>query len=163
MNNADAKRILLSHRPNGPDAHDPAVLEALALAERDPELAQWLERQTRFHQSVRRSLRQIPAPEYLRDRILAQAKIVEPLDWDRRRGLLAVAAAAVALLGLAVFWVKGPRPIHSKLSVSGWFVPSCANTAWTSRPTTWHRCANFWALAMRRQITRCRPAWLDCR
>jgi hypothetical protein len=106
MNSAEAKRILAAHRHGNPDAHDPAVVEALALARHDPELRQWLEHQLHFHRSVQQSLHQIPVPEYLRDRILARAKIVRPIHTTSRRGWLAAAAAFTVLGGMAAFWFR---------------------------------------------------------
>jgi hypothetical protein len=113
MSSAEAKRILAAYRRGDPDAHDPAVVEALGLAQRDPELRQWLERQTHFHRSVRQNLHRIPIPEYLREQILDRAKIVEPLTriiepihTNSRRKWLAAAAALILLLGLAAVWFR---------------------------------------------------------
>jgi hypothetical protein len=103
MNQSDARKILAAYRP-GHEPRDPEVAEALRLARTDPELQQWLERQIAFHRSMRENLRHIRVPDHLRHRILAQAQPVELSFWTRRQAVLAIAAAVVALLGLALFW-----------------------------------------------------------
>jgi len=41
MNHNEAKDILLLYRPGTADVADPQIAEALALAQRDAELARW--------------------------------------------------------------------------------------------------------------------------
>lgn len=113
MNTAEARKILVSYRPGRPEASDPEVAEALALAQKDPQLRRWLEQQTDFHRSVRQALHRIPVPDNLRERILAQAKVVTPNvvtppAWTWRRGRWAMAAAIALLLGFAAFWLLTP-------------------------------------------------------
>ena len=86
------------------DDADPEMADALALAEGDAELQQWMERQGEFHESVRQVFRQIPVPAGLEHRILAHAPDM-PLTWWRRFPVWAVAAAVVLLyLGLSTWW-----------------------------------------------------------
>lgn len=106
MNSIEAKKILLAYRPGSTDARDPEVADALAQAQRDPALQQWLEKQVAFQQTMQETFQQVPAPSYLRDRILSRAKIVKPLHWSWGQVALAAAAALVLLLGLAGWWLR---------------------------------------------------------
>lgn len=71
MTRDEAKRILATCRPDGPETRDPLATEALALAQRDPELRRWFEQHAAFQSAVRESLRQVPVPGDLAERILA--------------------------------------------------------------------------------------------
>ena len=74
-----AKQILLptilDRRPDG----DPQVAEARALANREPALQAWLEKQRVLQNAIRRNLRKIPVPANLREQLLASRKIVRPI------------------------------------------------------------------------------------
>lgn len=102
MTSAEAKRILIAHRP---ESTTPAadVLAALEEARLNPELAQWWRQQQSFHLAMARGFAEVPVPENLRAAILMRSRIV-PFPWWRQPRVLAVAAAIVLLLGLgAVF------------------------------------------------------------
>ena len=115
MNREEAKLILQVYRPGGQDAADAHFAEALALAQRDPELATWFAEQQRFDADVSRELKFLRAPLALKSTILAQekTKVVHrwswlttwnsPLPW-------ALAAAVVILIGLAALQFKPARP-----------------------------------------------------
>jgi len=101
MSNDEAKFILAAYRPDGRDATDARFTEAIAQAERDPELRVWWERQRAFDAKVAAKLAEVMPPPGLRESILAGGRVSQP----RRRawhlpGWLA-AAAAVALLAVA--------------------------------------------------------------
>jgi hypothetical protein len=106
MNREEARFILMAYRPGEGDARDPDVAEALALAENDPALRLWLERQIASQAALRESLRRIPVPPNLRNRILAIPAVVELPIPSRRRPWLPLAAAVALLLGLAALWFK---------------------------------------------------------
>ncbi len=112
MNNDEAKFLLSAYRPNGRDAADPAMAEALAQAKRDPALAAWFERQQAHDAAVAAKLRGIAPPPGLRDAILAgarateNARVVRPV-W-RHPAWLAAAAAVVILLGAFMGWRFAP-------------------------------------------------------
>ena len=109
MDRGQAKDVLLRYRPGRDDTVDPQVVEALALLERDPELALWFEQQQRVDDVIRARFRETPVPPDLKQRILAEQKIVRP-EFGWRRSLLA-AAAGVVLLGALVEWViLRPKP-----------------------------------------------------
>jgi len=85
--------------------------EALALAERDPELRLWFEEQQRLDHALRRKLRTAtPPPDLLADIVVgfphratvAQARWLRPL---------ALAAAIAVLMGVgALLWNRTPSP-----------------------------------------------------
>jgi hypothetical protein len=109
VNSAEAKRILIAHRPGCDPATDPDVAAALEQVGQDPELAQWWERQQAFHASMKKSFGEIPVPERLRDQIRARARIT-PFPWWQRPRAWAAAAALVLLIGLAaLFWRPGTQ------------------------------------------------------
>jgi hypothetical protein len=97
MTSLEARKLLLRWRPGQSEEHDPEIAAALELAARDPELKSWLEQHSAFQRSMRQSLRAIPVPPDLRDRVLAQSKILRPpTSWWLPPGW--VAAAAIVLL-----------------------------------------------------------------
>src|SRR5882724_4265510 len=115
MDKEQAKEILLRYRPGRDDTVDPQVAEALALLDQDPELAVWFERQHRVDDAIRARLREMPVPAGLKERILAEQKIVRP-EFGWRRTLLA-AAAGVALLTALVEWIMlRPASMDTKFS-----------------------------------------------
>lgn len=100
MNNDEAKFILSAYRPDGRDAADPQFAEALAQAERDPELRRWLEHQRAFDRVVADRLAAVAPPPGLREAILAGARASQPRrNWWTQPAWLA-AAAAIALAAL---------------------------------------------------------------
>ena len=107
MNNDEAKFILSGFRPGGEDAGDAKFAEALAQADRDPELAQWFEEERRFDSAMSDALSAVPIPRNLRTDILAGGKISRPHFWQARRTLLALAAGIVLLAAVAGIWMHG--------------------------------------------------------
>jgi hypothetical protein len=104
VNSAEAKRILIAHRPGCEPVVDTDILAALEQAERDPLLAQWWEQQQAFHASMKKGFGEIPVPEGLRDQIRRRAKVI-PLPMWRRPQAWAAAAAIAMLIGLsALLW-----------------------------------------------------------
>jgi hypothetical protein len=107
MNRDDAKNILLLHRPGTPDAADPQILEALALTQRDEELARWFGGHCARQEVLRAQLRQIPAPAGLKEQIISEQAALEKIAIGRRNFVLTtVATAVVALLILATLWFR---------------------------------------------------------
>ncbi len=106
MNTAEAKRILMLHRP-GID-EDPEYREALSLVEKDLELGIWYLGHCATQTALRKKFRSIPVPEGLRERILAGQKIVHPPFW-RRQGTWLAAAACFLVLAMTVALLKPPR------------------------------------------------------
>ena len=70
MNRQEAKQILRCYRPGVDSENDPQIAAALEAARRDPALAQWLQRELAFDETIRAKLRAIPLPPDFRQRIL---------------------------------------------------------------------------------------------
>src|SRR5262245_35465606 len=112
MNRHEAKIVLAGWRPSLPGEPDPLVVEALALARKDPELGAWLERQTEFHSAVQRGLRSIAVPDDLAQRVLAGRKIARATFRLRVVRWVAAAAALALLAVLTAVWLR-PTPVDS--------------------------------------------------
>ncbi len=108
MNAREAKEILLLYRRETEDVADSRLEEALALVRQDSELGRWFEEHLAFQQTVREKLRAIPAPAELRERLLAERKVVRPPAWWQRAPVWAAAAAVALLIGLTIWWSQ-PR------------------------------------------------------
>jgi hypothetical protein len=107
MNRDDAKNILLLYRPGTADVADPQIIEALALAQRDKELACWFGEHCARQEVLRAKFRQIPVPAGLKEQIISeQAAQEKTIVWQRNIVLTAVAAAVVALLILTTLWLR---------------------------------------------------------
>lgn len=105
MTNDEAKFMLTGYRPNGADADDQAMADALAQAKRDPTLGEWFEREQAFDRIVADKLASVAAPAGLRESILAGTKATSataakpsPSWWQQpwTIGLAAAAAVVVA-------------------------------------------------------------------
>ena len=102
MDSRQAKEILDLYRP-GVDDDDPQFAEALAQAQRDPELGRWLEEQRALYAAIRSKMKNIPVPLDLRDRILGERKLVRPVVWWRSQ--FAMGAAAVLVICLSIYFI----------------------------------------------------------
>jgi hypothetical protein len=109
MDRNEAKKILALYRPGVMDDPDPRLTEALDQLQRDPELAAWFDQHCAVFQAIRAKLKEIPVPEDLRRKIVADdvtANRILPLTGR----ILAVAALAAMVLVTAIIWVKfAPR------------------------------------------------------
>src|SRR5476649_350320 len=94
MTRQEAKLALAAYRPNGADATDSRLAEALACAQNDPELAAWFLSQQQFDSAVAAKLGAVAPPRILREAILVslwfQPRLVSRRSW--------LAAAAVVIL-----------------------------------------------------------------
>src|ERR1017187_736757 len=106
MDSQQAKQILLGYHPGSSDASDPQIAEALRQLEHDPQLALWFEQLQRADDAIRRQLRETPVPHDLKQRILAEQKIVRPDFGWRKPVLMAAAAATIIALGVLTVWVS---------------------------------------------------------
>ena len=109
MDSREARIILALYRPGSVDAADAQMAEALEAAQRDPELAAWLEQHCAVFNAIRGKLREIPVPADLKRRIIlgkpAPRRII-PFPAPVR--YLAAAAAVAALIAVASFWFSTP-------------------------------------------------------
>jgi hypothetical protein len=97
MTEQEARLILQSYQPGSDDGSDPQFAEALHEAERNPQLAQWLEAEQMFDRAVAAKLADLPEPLGLKTRILAlRPRPQKTSSWS----LAAILGATVALLFL---------------------------------------------------------------
>lgn len=111
MNNEEAKFILQGYRPNGTDATEATVREALDQVRRDPALSSWFARQQAFDAAVSAKLGEVPPPAGLREAILAGGRVSTAnsgqASWWRSPAILAAAASvAVILTATLALWPK---------------------------------------------------------
>lgn len=76
MTNEEAKFILSAYRPNGRDASDPSMAEALEQAARDPELAAWFQAERSFDEIISAKLNEVSVPPELKPTILAGHRVM---------------------------------------------------------------------------------------
>lgn len=114
MNRDEIKQILLIYRPGTSDADDPEVAEALALAQRDQELSQWLEEHNARQKALQEKFRQLSVPLGLKEQIISEQAARKRAASKREKfiGVAAVAVIVVALISVGVtLWPRsGPAP-----------------------------------------------------
>ena len=103
MNRNEAKIILLPYRHGTADANDLQIAEALALAERDQELKDWLVNHCARQFVVRENFRQIRAPAGLKEQIISEQAVQEKVTIWRPQFALAALAVLVLLTALIPF------------------------------------------------------------
>jgi hypothetical protein len=102
MNMREAKEKLLLYR-GGIDDADPQFLEALAQAQRDPDLAEWLREQRGCYAAIRSKLRQIEPPSDFGEKVIRGRPIPFRRDWNR---ILQLAAAIIIAAGITMVSLK---------------------------------------------------------
>jgi hypothetical protein len=100
----EAKTILLLYRHGTADADDPQIAEALALAENDRELKDWLVIHCAQKFVVREKFRRIAAPAGLKEQIISEQAAPGKIIFWRPKFVLAAMAAMVLLVAFAPFW-----------------------------------------------------------
>jgi hypothetical protein len=120
MDREEARIILSAYRPGRDDAADPAFAPALALLDRDSELADWFANQHALDLILQSAVQTIDPPADLKASILASAKTVtlpsHRSHW--RYPVWLAAAAAVALFaGLAFLISSHLEPKTSLASI----------------------------------------------
>jgi hypothetical protein len=127
MNNQEARFILEAYRPDGRDASEPMFTEALAQAERDPELRAWFDRQRKFDATVAAKLREFAPPAELRGAILAGVRASQPRPhWWTNPRWLAVAAAIAVLAAVSVTLTRS-RHTHAASELAAFAINDLAN------------------------------------
>lgn len=104
MNREEAKMILLRYRPGTPDAGDPQIAAALALAEGDAALKDWFAQHCAQQNALRQKFREIKPPAGLKEQIISEhAAEVRRRAFQRNLVMAGVALILGGLL-LATFW-----------------------------------------------------------
>ncbi len=109
MDKQEAKLILQSYRFDSQDANDPAFADALRMAQNDPELREWLDRERASDEAISAKLRQAPVPPDLRKTIISglrsEPRIVRPrFAWWKSPAF--AWAAAIAVIFVAAFMIQ---------------------------------------------------------
>src|SRR5260370_32663587 len=107
MSNQEAKLILQAYRLGGRDAGDPQFKEALAQAQRDPELARWQAEERAIETRIQAKIKSAAVvPAELKNNLLALRKVVHPIPWWKQPVWLAAPPAIGLLASMAVFWLR---------------------------------------------------------
>jgi len=110
MNTREARNILLLYRGPADDA-DPQFREALAQVQAAPELAEWLQEQTRCYDAIRAKLREVEPPIDLSQKIIRTRPIPFSRKWNE---ILKLAAAIILSAGITALGFKlSERKRHS--------------------------------------------------
>jgi nickel/cobalt exporter len=107
MNPPEAKFLLCAYRPNGADAPDADLAEAVRLAQRDPELATWFATQRKFDEVIARRLQEVRPPPEMRDEL--RAGITLQANERRRAFRRSLALGTITLLAASVIVLCFPR------------------------------------------------------
>lgn len=110
MNRDDVKSVLLLYRPGTADGEDPEIAEALALAERDPELKDWLRGHCERQSAARMKFRAIGAPAGLKEQIISEQAAMERMKRWRKKAAVAVVAALALVMTLGSLWFSRRTP-----------------------------------------------------
>ncbi len=138
MDISQAKSILSAYRADMPDADDAAFTEALAMAEQDPELAQWFENEQNFDEIFAGKLIGIHPPDGLKEKLLAldpekktvpfpqaegkpaSAPLPGQRPWWKRSSILSAAATFVILLGFGAVLFE-PSAVEAEPELSQYY------------------------------------------
>lgn len=108
MDEQKARFILHAGTPRPGDAEDTTFQDAVALAERNPSLKEWVKRQDELTRALDDKFDEIPVPPDLRDRILAGCSVSTRRARVRRRQWLAMAAGFTVFLTTGLVWQFQP-------------------------------------------------------
>lgn len=101
MNTGQARQILLLYR--GPiDDADPQFQEALAFAQRDAELADWLREQRNCYEAIRSKLREVEPPREFAGKIISSRPIPFRRDLNRIWQLAAAIIISASLTAVSM-------------------------------------------------------------
>lgn len=131
MKNQEAKFILGAYRPDGQDADDATFHDALAQAEKDPELREWLQRERKFDATLSAKLKEIAPPPGLRDAILAGSRVsvsaARPKkNWWTPTVWLA-AAAAIAVVATVTMKTRAAAALPTAAQLTAFALDDLAN------------------------------------
>jgi len=106
MDRREAQFILQAYRPNHQDRTDPLFAEALAMVEKDPELAVWFSEQQAFSQALSDKMKEIKVPNHLLSDTLAAGKVTSLKPQFKTKRWLALAAAVIVSSLLSMLWMN---------------------------------------------------------
>jgi hypothetical protein len=112
MDKSEARGLLSLHRA-GDVAEDERIAEALRLAQSDPELFAWWQKEQALDETIGAKLRDMPVPAGLKERILAPSPPIEFPRPRRRNWLLAAAACLAAFAVIFSSWRGLFQPANS--------------------------------------------------
>lgn len=120
MTVAQAKEVLIRHRPGTDDVQEPEVAEALALCRSDAGLAQWYQEQCACRELLQAKFRGVRVPEGLAQQIISEqrARVTIPL-W-RRSAAVGVLACVVIAVAVFSIWQHNQTGGKEDLSFSGY-------------------------------------------
>lgn len=106
MTPEQAREILALYRPWAAEADDPALNEALEMAQRDPELRAWFEQHCAVQLAFRSKLKAMPVPAGLKEQILSERPQPQPyiVPLWRRPAVLTAVTVVVLLMATAGLW-----------------------------------------------------------
>src|SRR5258708_6964113 len=107
MNRQETKFLLSAYRPNGADALDQNLAEALRFAQHDPELAPWFAAQRKFDEAVAGRLQEVHPPAEMRDQLHAGMELPRherrpTVKW----GFALIALALMATVPVGVYFAR---------------------------------------------------------
>jgi hypothetical protein len=116
MTREEAKDILLLYRAGAEDAQDPAMRDALRLAEQDAELDRWFATHRARQSAIRAAFRGVQPPSALKEQILSEQPRPAAVPRSRQPAKLILACVvALVLVVIGVEW-KQHRDVQSELS-----------------------------------------------
>lgn len=118
MDKAAIKTVLSAYRTGRQDAEDPVFAEALREVVKDPELAAWFEEEQRFDAQMVQTLRGVPAPAGLKERILLNAPVDGMGSGWRRRVVPWLAMAAVFVFAFVLGRLTLPHAAPMSVAVN---------------------------------------------
>jgi len=113
MSRDQAKEILSAFRPGTDDERDPVFLEALQVAEHDPQLAAWLAERQAFDSIVKRRLAASPLPSGLLEQIRIGVTLRQTEARHQRQWLAALAACFILVVTLSALWLYRRNSIQT--------------------------------------------------
>ena len=118
MTDQEARNILLLYRPNSADANDPEFAQALACAQRSPELKAWFENHCAVQEVIGNHFRQIPVPEGFKEQIISERK-AQNLRQRVKLGVLLAGVTTIAILGVVLAtWLRQEMAIAREQSLA---------------------------------------------
>ena len=119
MDKNTAKQILSAYRPNGADANDENLKDALQLCRNDPQMKRWFENEISADKELTQSMRSINVPQEGKQVVLAMTPFDQPrkkktLPLLFRRSLPYAAAIGIALLAWQALSRAGRMPVDAQ-------------------------------------------------